>query len=253
MTQAQLQQGPGTPGSPVYIGAEHLAAAPVLVAVTIDPSSQTSIARVKSIQDTLLVTFQAFVFPINRDGGQLSAKLHPWAVIHYVNLFTGHIFSPMGVSNLNLILSTAGNAIVSGPSHPSAERAYLQAGCADISQRERDLFASIARKLDVDTLQHSPYTTFVKMCACVDMTHKVEDLVTDIHGHPDGTAARNMERRRGDSIRSAVMRSCGQRLGLDPLAISRRPNPRSAEAWCSCTGSFTGGFLLFVTPGVLRT
>lgn len=68
------------------------------------------------------------------------------------------------------------------------------------------------------------------MCVCVDITHKVEDLVTDIHGHPNSAAARNIERRREDSIRSAIMRSYKQRLGLDPLAISQRPNLRSAKA-----------------------
>lgn len=254
LAQAHLRQGDGTPDSPFYVGAQHLTTAPALISPTIAPSRQTSIARVQRIQQKLVVAFQAVKFAGLRQHRAVTMKLHPWAVIGWVNVFTGLIFSSTGVSNINAISSAARTAAFRDRTELRDNHAFERAGRMGIPRQECLILYNLAQLADAGS-QIDSFSQYARLCARVGLFYSVEDFTTEVQDNPQGAAATSLNGRQpvnGLPVRSRVLTSCAMYMGRSPREISDELHKDANRALAVCTGSLTGGFLLFVGRAMLN-
>lgn len=246
LTDHGLVQGDGSVDAPVYTGARDLKAEPKVVEITMDVNDQLNIERLQEIQASLFRHFSDQVIHGSVNRRRVYMKLHPWAVINWVNYFTGMITGAKGLNKIQAVVSASGKANEHGDTYQDIQRAKMLSQSGELSREERMLFDTIANVMDTDMPKSNAYTKFINTCSCAVLYQKFLGLVREAQHNPTGEVSRSLQRQRavGRSVRDRVAHACAANMKWTVPRFNELLERHAALS--SCGLAFSGGFLLLV-------
>lgn len=221
LAELGIVQGTAENNLPVYVGGriEGSSEPPVIIELTMGLSDKVTLERAQEIQSELWAAFCDLSWTGQEQERLCTVKLHPWAVINWVNFFTGSLLDVAGLDVINKTVrhATQRNDLVY--SVQSVDKAKELARDESKPPRERQFYTDLAAILSHDVESNNTHVMYTKRLHAAEVVVHFEAMVSDLLGELSAPSRERPDMQLAqplvlyESARNDVGQACANQLG----------------------------------------